>query len=105
MMHGKGAYCWADGRKYSGQYFCNAKHGYGVFTWPDGSRYEGTFLNGKRHGKAKYYLPDGKWREGVWDLDKRLKWISETMYPNQQFQEQKRAVSLRKEIELNEPKG
>lgn len=82
MMHGKGIYKWADGRRYEGEYFCNNKHGYGVFSWPNGTRYEGTFLNGKRHGKARYFVASGNSRIGIWHLDKRMRWISETIHPD-----------------------
>ena len=34
-MHGKGEFCWADGRVYQGDYANDKKHGQGIYTWPD----------------------------------------------------------------------
>ena len=47
MVHGKGIFTWADGRKYTGEYIDDKKKGYGEFVWPDGRCYRGEWSNGK----------------------------------------------------------
>ena len=46
-IHGKGLYCWSDGRKYEGEYLEDKKHGFGIYTWADGRRYHGMWKDGK----------------------------------------------------------
>jgi hypothetical protein len=52
-MHGKGAYKWADGGEYVGEYKDNIKEGIGRFKWSNGRIYEGPFVGGVPHGKGK----------------------------------------------------
>ncbi len=36
MKHGKGVFMWADGSKYTGDFFNNNIEGEGVYEWADG---------------------------------------------------------------------
>lgn len=49
-IHGKGLYCWKDGREFEGDWVDNQMHGSGVFRWRDGRFYEGTYKNDKKDG-------------------------------------------------------
>ena len=54
-----GAYRWADGREYQGEWKKNAMDGYGVLRWPDGKRYEGQYVNDQKHGHGTFFWPSG----------------------------------------------
>ena len=57
---GKGAYTWADGGKYVGDFVNDNSHGKGTRTWARGDRYEGDFVNDKRTGKGIYICRSGQ---------------------------------------------
>ena len=48
--HGKGAYTWADGSIYDGDWVENRIEGFGAYVWVDGRRYVGQWLNNNMHG-------------------------------------------------------
>ncbi len=50
---GEGAFTFANGDKYVGQFLENRFNGQGTFSWPDGSKYEGGWADGVKTGQGK----------------------------------------------------
>ena len=54
LKHGRGTDLFANGDKYSGEYFKGKPHGEGQYVWVNGSYYEGEFREGLKCGKGKW---------------------------------------------------
>ncbi|MCB0550667.1 MAG: caspase family protein [Phaeodactylibacter sp.] len=61
---GQGAYRFASGARYVGQFKEGKSNGIGVCYWPDGSRYEGEWADGLPHGKGTKTLSLGRLQTG-----------------------------------------
>ena len=82
-VNGNGAYTYADGSKYVGEWEAGYQHGQGTYTYADGGKYVGEFKDGSFHGLGEYkcssikkYLgildcKPGRIIEGIWE-DNRL---------------------------------
>lgn len=85
MRHGKGTYKWADGELYEGDWKAGKKHGKGTITYANGNKYEGDYVDGKQHGKGTFKWTDGDVYEGDWKDGKRhgkgtYKWACGNVY-------------------------
>ncbi|MCB9283399.1 MAG: caspase family protein [Lewinellaceae bacterium] len=65
--NGDGAFAYADGSKYEGQFAHGKPNGIGTFTHFDGDRYEGGFKDGFQHGKGALYGKNGSVTVGIWE--------------------------------------
>ena len=54
-----GAYTWADGAKYAGEWKEDQVNGQGAFTWPDGRKYVGEWKDDRREGQGTFTSPNG----------------------------------------------
>ncbi|MBK7406909.1 MAG: caspase family protein [Saprospirales bacterium] len=66
-QNGDGAFAYADGSKYEGQFAHGKPNGKGVFAHFDGDRYEGGFKEGFPHGQGTLYGKDGDVTSGIWE--------------------------------------
>lgn len=66
LRHGKGEYSWRNGCKYVGEWRDNKRHGRGLFTWSEAQYYDGDWLNDMRHGKGLLILENGLRYDGYW---------------------------------------
>lgn len=69
--HGKGKYCYGDGKVYEGDWVNGLRQGNGIAVEANGDVYEGEWQRGMRWGKGKYSWVDGDVYEGDWKNDKR----------------------------------
>jgi hypothetical protein len=65
IRHGKGTFCFADGKFYEGMWVDGKKCGQGTMKQPDGKIAEGMWANGKQNGLGKLTLPNGTIYEGM----------------------------------------
>lgn len=70
-INGFGTYLWKDGRKYYGQWAANDMQGHGIYIYADGVRYDGSYLNDKKEGWGIYLWTDGRRYEGWWHKGKQ----------------------------------
>lgn len=66
--NGDGAFAYADGSKYEGQFLKGKPHGKGTFTHYDGDKYVGEFKNGFQDGKGTMYWKNGTLTSGSWKM-------------------------------------
>jgi len=59
LPHGKGATTHPNGDRYVGEFKSGDKHGNGTFAYSNGSSYVGEFKDGKRHGKGTFTWASG----------------------------------------------
>jgi len=70
LMHGWGAYLWADGSSYIGQWYNGERTGYGIYIWENGNWFVGYFHDGEPHGQGilNCHITDtiyiGQWLNG-----------------------------------------
>mmetsp|Transcript_52129 Transcript_52129/g.124164 ORF Transcript_52129/g.124164 Transcript_52129/m.124164 type:complete len:754 (-) Transcript_52129:86-2347(-) len=64
--HGDGVQKFADGRRYSGQFFNDMSQGYGKMEWPDGSSYVGQYVRSRKHGEGRFSWGDFRYYDGQW---------------------------------------
>lgn len=66
--NGAGAFAYADGSKYEGQFLKGKPNGKGTFTHYDGDKYVGEFKNGFQDGKGTMYWKNGTVISGSWKM-------------------------------------
>ena len=67
-MHGKGAYTYADGSKYSGEFRKGVKNGHGMIRYADGDTYIGEWKHGQKNGQGTYTHANGRVQKGIWEM-------------------------------------
>jgi hypothetical protein len=68
MHHGQGAYYWADGSRYEGEFSKSSLCGFGTLYHADGTKlFEGEFKNDQPHGVGTLYFPNGRRYVGEWE--------------------------------------
>ena len=70
-QHGQGTFTFPDGEKYVGEWRDNKQHGQGTYTFPSGAKYVGEWRDDKQHGQGTFTFPDGEKYVGDWRDDKR----------------------------------
>lgn len=71
MRHGNGTYKWASGSVYHGDWKGGKQHGKGTHKWTCGDVYEGDWKDGKRNGKGTFKTASGEVYEGRWKDSKK----------------------------------
>jgi hypothetical protein len=66
-QNGTGAFAYADGSRYEGQFRNGKPNGRGTFEDVDGQKYVGGFRNGLKHGNGVLLQSDGAKVEGRWE--------------------------------------
>ena len=65
-----GAYTFASGNEYVGQWKDDKFHGLGTSTFAGGEKFVGQYIDGKRNGFGTYYYANGSIRQqGLWSDD------------------------------------
>lgn len=65
MFHGRGAYTFASGDRYEGEYSNGLCHGQGAYSWKNGSMYEGEYRHGSKSGVGTESTARGRFT-GEW---------------------------------------
>ena len=66
-----GAYIFANGDTYAGEWSGDAKNGQGTYTFANGDKYVGDWKSGKRSGQGTYTFINGNKYAGEWDGDEK----------------------------------
>lgn len=66
---GKGVYIFGDGGKYVGSLSNSKRDGYGTYTFKNGDVFIGEWRQGNRHGQGVYTYADGTKKMGKWKND------------------------------------
>ena len=55
------------------------REGYGYYQWADNRRFKGWWYENKQHGPGTYFSPEASTvaKFGIWQMSKRIKWLSE----------------------------
>lgn len=70
VMHGQGAFRWADGSSYEGSFHQGELHGFGRYEWPEGSAYDGAWARGQMSGQGQFDSRfDGSYLNGRFQRD------------------------------------
>ena len=68
---GRGAYRFANGAVYEGEWKCGKQEGRGKFKWDDGDEYDGDFKADQIEGHGTYRFANGDVYEGEWIAGKQ----------------------------------
>lgn len=63
---GYGAFAYADGSLYQGNFYEGKPHGQGTFFYNNNDQFSGSFQNGRPHGRGKLYKAGGRVVNGLW---------------------------------------
>jgi hypothetical protein len=66
-IHGQGTFTFPDGAKYVGDFKNNEMSGQGTVTWADGAKYVGDWKNSLKHGQGTETWADGSTKTGFWE--------------------------------------
>ena len=69
--HGRGAYHFADGGVYEGDWRNNLQEGIGAMRYTSGSVYEGQWARGLQHGRGVFRFASGSLYDGEWSEGRR----------------------------------
>ena len=70
-MHGQGAYSFASGNEYVGEWNDDERNGQGTFTWANGDKHVGEFVNNEFHGIGERIYINGDKYVGNFEQGKR----------------------------------
>ena len=66
-LTGRGTYTLPNGEKYVGEFRDGKRTGQGTYSWVNGEKYVGEFRDGKRTGLGTFSWPNGQISKGIWE--------------------------------------